>query len=178
MSDSAEISLPRRQFLRAQFLKSLQSEQVKTQGFQGIRPPWSVVEQDFVANCTHCGDCLKVCETQILVQGAGGFPEVKFSYGECTFCGECLKACQQPVFRSMTEIPWEHRITIEASCLVLKGVECRSCEDSCPQRVIRFKRELGGLARPQLTLSNCNGCGACMSICPVTAIKLVRNQHE
>ncbi|MCL7790783.1 ferredoxin-type protein NapF, partial [Pasteurella multocida] len=44
-------NVSRRHFLRGQFLTSLQSEKVKIQGFQGIRPPWSVDEQRFIQDC-------------------------------------------------------------------------------------------------------------------------------
>lgn len=168
-----EQHLPRRQFLRGGFLKSLQSDTVKQQGFQGIRPPWSVNESDFVTNCNRCGDCIKACETQILVVGDGGFPEVRFSQGECTFCQKCVEVCQQPVFLDVKETPWFHKIDIQPSCLAFNQVECRACEDNCESRAIRFKREIGGIAKPQVTLDSCNGCGACLAVCPVSAVKIL-----
>ena len=76
----------RRQLLRGQFLQSLHSENAKIQGINAIRPPWSVNEADFTDKCTRCGDCILVCETQIIVKGDGGFPEIQFDKGECTFC--------------------------------------------------------------------------------------------
>lgn len=171
--------LLRRQFLRGEFLKTLQSETVKLQGFQGIRPPWSVDESAFVAGCTRCHDCIAVCETQILVRGDGGFPEVKFAHGECTFCQKCVDVCKQLIFRPHlgegAEAAWQHKIEIQANCLAFNSVECRACEDNCEVRAIRFKREIGGVAKPYLHLEHCNGCGACLSICPVSAVKILRD---
>lgn len=178
-----EKNLPRRQFLRGGFLTALQSECVKTQGFQGIRPPWAKLEVDFVAGCTRCGDCIFVCETQILVKGDGGFPEVKFALGECTFCQKCVEVCKQPIFRphfsqtnsgEQAEQPWSHKIEIQSRCLAFHAVECRTCEDNCESRAIRFKREIGGIAKPQVDLESCNGCGACIGVCPVSAVKILR----
>ncbi|WP_273395738.1 ferredoxin-type protein NapF [Actinobacillus porcinus] len=178
-----EKNLPRRQFLRGGFLTALQSDRVKTQGFQGIRPPWAKLEVDFVAGCTRCGDCISVCETQILVKGEGGFPEVKFALGECTFCQKCVEVCKQPIFRphfsqpnlgEQAEQPWSHKIEIQSGCLAFHAVECRACEDNCESRAIRFKREIGGIAKPQVDLESCNGCGACIGVCPVSAVKILR----
>lgn len=166
--------LPRRQFLRGGFLKTLQSETVTQQGFQAIRPPWSVNEVEFTSGCNRCGDCVKACETQILVIGDGGFPEVRFTQGECTFCQKCVEACQQPVFRELSESPWFHKIEIQPGCLAFNSVECRACEDNCESRAIRFKREIGGIAKPQVNLEDCNGCGACLSVCPVSAVNILK----
>ena len=164
--------IPRRQFLRGGFLTSLQSQQIKQQGFRGIRPPWSVDENDFITACTRCGDCIQVCETQILIKGSGEFPEVSFAQGECTFCHKCVESCRQPVFRPTDELPWLHKVEISDTCLIKQKVECRSCGDSCEMRAIRFKPALGGIAQITLNEADCNGCGACISSCPVSAIKI------
>ncbi|OOF57708.1 ferredoxin-type protein NapF [Rodentibacter myodis] len=165
-------NLPRRQFLRGKFLASLHTKKEQIQGFEGIRPPWSVANNEFIAQCTRCGDCVDICETQILVKGEGGFPEVRFDKGECTFCGKCVEICQQPIFRSLTGLPWEHKIEIGASCLAQRHIECRACQDNCPQNAIRFRLQMGGVAQPIVDLESCNGCGACVKTCPVDVIKI------
>lgn len=168
---TADVS--RRSFLRGHFLKSLQSEKVLQQGHNAIRPPWADLA-NFLENCTGCQQCISACEMQILVKGAGGYPEVDFQQGrgECSFCQACVKACDAPVFRPTTEQPWAHKVTIEAACLAFNGVECRRCEESCEPRAIRFTREIGGVAKPTLDLARCNGCGACISSCPIAIIKV------
>lgn len=167
-------SLPRRNFLRGQFLNALKSEQVKQQGQSVIRPPWADLA-NFAAKCTACNQCVLACETQILQQGANGYPEVNFSLGkkECSFCQACVKACEAGVFRPTDEPPWTHKVAIQAGCLTKFSVECRSCEDSCEVRAIRFQRKVGGVAEPVVNLESCNGCGACLSACPVQAIQIV-----
>ena len=164
--------LSRRRFLRGGFLASLQSQQIKQQGPRAIRPPWAVNESDFTTACTRCGDCIQVCETQILIKGDGGFPEIQFDKGECTFCQKCVLVCEQPIFRSLEEEPWAHKVEITTQCLTENRVECRSCQDSCPMNAIRFRLQLGGVAKPILDLESCNGCGACLSVCPTKAIKI------
>ena len=161
----------RRGFLRGRFVKSLQTESEQL-GFNGIRPPWAVDNVLFVESCTRCGDCIAACETQIIVKGEGGFPEIHFSNGECTFCQKCVQVCEQPVFRAVTEQPWQHKVEIGEGCLTQHRIECRSCQDSCPMSAIRFRLQMGGVAQPVLGLESCNGCGACLSSCPVNAITI------
>ncbi len=178
MTDFAEHSLPRRSFLRGHFLKSLQDKKTVQQGHHAIRPPWTDLA-NFFDKCTACDKCVTACETQILVKGAGGYPEIDFMHGrgECTFCQSCVNACKETVFRLTTETPWEHKVEIKESCVAFHGVECRGCEDSCENRAIRFKREIGGTATPYLNLASCNGCGACISSCPVSVIKVMYQEY-
>lgn len=147
---------------------------MKVQGQNAIRPPWTDLA-NFYEKCTACNGCIDACETQILKRGAGGFPEVDFMLGkgECTFCQACVKACEADVFRAVTETPWLHKVEIQSGCLPSLGVECRSCEDSCEARAIKFRRQLGGISSPQVLLENCNGCGACLSTCPTQAVQIL-----
>lgn len=144
------------------------------QGHQAIRAPWTDLA-NFFNQCTACNKCISACETHLLVKGAGGYPEVDFMQGrgECTFCQACVKACEAKVFRSTDEEPWQHKVEIQQSCMAFSGVECRSCEDSCESRAIRFKREIGAIAKPFLNLESCNGCGACISSCPTSMIRVM-----
>ena len=85
---------------------------------------------------------------------------------------KCVLVCEQPIFRSLEEEPWAHKVEITTQCLTENRVECRSCQDSCPMNAIRFRLQLGGVAKPILDLESCNGCGACLSVCPTKAIKI------
>lgn len=173
-----ETDLSRRGFLRGEFFTSLQSQTVKQQRFNGIRPPWAVENTVFTEGCTRCGDCISVCETGIIVKGDGSFPEIRFAEGECTFCRKCVDICRQPVFRVAEELPWSHKIEITDSCLSRNQTECRICEDSCEMRAIRFKPMLGKTAQINLNPDSCNGCGACIRACPINAIKLSYQQNS
>lgn len=167
-------NLPRRAFLRGRFLTSSQQENMPR--FDAVRPPWSIGEREFIDKCTRCNACLTVCETKILIKGEGGFPEVRFDNGECTFCQKCVEACQQPVFRSVDETPWEHKVRIHEHCLTQHRIECRSCQDSCSMSAIRFRLQSGGVAQPWVEMEQCNGCGACIQSCPVSAIKILKHE--
>lgn len=173
MSELTQQTLPRRAFLRGQFLNTLKTEQAVLQGFDVIRPPWADLA-NFLEKCTACGRCVFACETKIIKQGAGGFPEVDFTLGEgeCTFCEKCVKACPEPVFFETCESAWSHKVTVSEYCLLQQKIECRSCGDACPERAIRFRPSLGGIANLQLDLTACNGCGACLKVCPTKAITI------
>lgn len=175
LTQFTEKSLSRRHFLRGNFLKSLKSDQQKQQGLNAIRPPWGDLDH-FLQRCTGCHQCVVACETGILIKGQGGYPEIDFSQGkqECSFCQRCVNSCPEGVFRPTSEMAWQHKVDIAPSCLAQNGIECRSCQDSCEPRAIRFKREIGRIATPILALENCNGCGACLAHCPSQSITILR----
>ncbi len=162
----AGINSQRRQLLRGRFNRP-----------GVIRPPWSIDEAAFVDGCTRCGHCAQQCPEQILQMGSGGFPEVNFSLGECTFCADCVSACEASVFYSTLQVPWKNQAKIDNSCLVQQSVVCRSCAEQCEPEAIRFQLRLGGVAMPEIDLSRCNGCGACVSVCPTRAITVVA-EHD
>ncbi|WP_071608912.1 ferredoxin-type protein NapF [Entomohabitans teleogrylli] len=142
-----------------------------------FRPPWSGDEHHFVDHCTRCNACITACETRVIERGAGGYPEVNFSNGECTFCYACASACPQALFSTRETTPWHYRIAVNDSCLARHQIECRSCEDTCETRAIRFRPTLSGTARPEIEPADCTACGACIAGCPASAIQM-RNHDE
>ncbi|CAH0532891.1 Ferredoxin-type protein NapF [Vibrio stylophorae] len=134
--------------------------------------PWLISEQSLTDGCTQCGACLRACETQMIIRGDGGFPTVDFNLAECTFCYQCATHCPEPLFQEQQHPPWQLKVAIDASCLAYHNVECRSCADSCEAIAIRFRPSLGKTAQPLLDLDACTGCGACQSVCPVSAIQM------
>ncbi|MCK6263905.1 ferredoxin-type protein NapF [Vibrio sp. ZSDE26] len=139
-----------------------------------LRLPWLKSSSNFVNDCTRCGKCIENCENKIIIKGEGGFPTLDFSIDECTFCYQCAEVCPEPLFESQNSEPWRAEIVINDKCLAFKNIECRSCSEVCESRVIQFKPELGKVAQPKLNLDECNGCGACVSVCPTSSIN-VRN---
>lgn len=135
-----------------------------------VRLPWLKDAESFTHECTRCGDCSEACETQIIVKGDGGFPIIDFSKGECTFCYRCAEACPEQLFTAVEQRPWNAKAEIQQSCLAHQQVECRSCGDMCEPMAIQFKLSAGRVAMPTVNLEDCNGCGACVAVCPSTAI--------
>ncbi len=140
-----------------------------------VRPPWALFEAQFIEACQRCDDCIGVCPEKILRRGSGGFPQVDFAAGGCTFCGDCARLCEYGALvfgGDPNQLPWRLRVAIEASCLSLNGTVCRSCGEVCEEHAIRFRLEVGGIARPLLDAGECNGCGQCLSVCPVGSIRI------
>jgi ferredoxin-type protein NapF len=151
--------LTRRQFLRGKFGESA-----------SLRPPWAAAEPEFLARCTRCDACLDACPEHILVRGSGGFPVVDFTQRGCTFCGACVDACKPHALERTAAPPWAVKASIGASCLALNRVVCSACGERCEARAIRFRPALGAAPTPAIDPDRCTGCGACVAVCPVSAI--------
>ncbi|WP_149865144.1 4Fe-4S binding protein, partial [Salmonella enterica] len=46
----------------------------------------------------------------------------------------------------------------------------------CEPMAITFRPTLSGINQPQIDSQACNGCGECVAICPVSAIKAENHQ--
>jgi ferredoxin-type protein NapF len=132
--------------------------------------PWAV--EAFEGMCRRCDDCIHACEEAILTIGDGGFPTVDFARGSCTFCGACAAACRYGALDRAVSPAWQIRPTVGGDCLSRRGVTCRSCGDACESRAISFQLALGGRALPQVDPVTCNGCGACVAVCPTQAVQI------
>jgi ferredoxin-type protein NapF len=139
--------------------------------------PWLKNTDQFFDRCTRCGECRVACPQKIITIGEGGFPSVDFTLDECTFCYQCASACPEPLFTAKESVPWQLQADINQHCLALQNIECRSCQESCETAAITFYLEVGKVAQPTITAEDCNGCGACVSICPTAAIQ-VSNRHS
>jgi len=140
-----------------------------------LRPPWLLDVHSFTDACTRCGRCAELCPEKILVPGDGGFPMVDFSLGECTFCGQCTTDCEAKLFHLDINSPstgWTHKAAVSERCLTNFGVMCRSCEDTCEPRAIRFPLSAGVVPGPVINADSCTGCGACIGPCPEQAISM------
>lgn len=96
--------------------------------------------------------------------------------GACTFCGGCAEACVDGAFLAAEmrsgSSPWPWRAVIADTCLARRGIACQSCKDACPADAIAFRYQAGGIATPDLSLAQCDGCGGCVAPCPAVAIAL------
>jgi ferredoxin-type protein NapF len=146
-----------------------------------VRPPGALPENQFIDACTRCHNCIDKCPQDIIIKGSGGLPEIDFKLNECTFCNLCIDACDEPALSNSATPPWHLELTLADSCLAIKQVVCQSCQDVCDQRAISFPLHAGKVAVPEINQTDCNGCGACISICPSDSLKLQPRQdipHE
>nr|WP_082562829.1 MULTISPECIES: ferredoxin-type protein NapF [unclassified Rhizobium] len=140
-----------------------------------IRPP-GTISSNF-QSCTGCGLCVERCPTGV-IKLVDGRPSLDFTSAECTFCGECRLACPEPVFEPEGALRFDHFASITDACLAKRDIACQSCGESCPENAIRFKPRLGGPFIPYLDEHACIGCGACVRVCPVSAITVKIRQLE
>lgn len=141
-----------------------------------LRPPWALAEAAFEQSCTRCDACIDACPTEVLGRGGGGFPEADFKRSECNFCGDCVTVCAPGALTRANPgaAPWAHVAAIGQNCFALRRIECRACGEACAESAIRFELRLGAVARPVVNATLCNGCGACVRVCPAEAIHMTR----
>ena len=111
-----------------------------------IRPPGARNEQDFLATCARCAQCMKVCPTNVIqpavfAAGVEGFftPELDYRRAYCDWnCNECGKVCPtQAIQRLAIE---KKRVTIigrayidRSTCIPWsEGRQCLVCQELCP----------------------------------------------
>jgi len=154
----------------------LQSESGRTNN-RLIRPPGSLPEERFVAACTGCGECLKVCpnnalQSTFMEAGLAGLytPRLVPRIGYCEeFCNFCGRVCPTEAIRP---------VTIEEKRLIQVGVAhinktrciawdtdkvCLVCNEQCSYQAIVGDDK----KRPVVKEEKCTGCGICENKCPV-----------
>jgi ferredoxin len=158
-----------------------------------IRPPGSLEEEEFLARCIRCGDCMKVCPTAAiqpasLEAGLEGSwtPVLNMSLGYCDYeCNLCSQVCPTHAIRQI-DVAEKQKIKIGLAyidrnrCLPWAYARtCLVCEEHCPtpKKAIWFEEvEVRNLAGEKLTVKQphvdpdlCIGCGICVAKCPVRA---------
>ncbi|PKG75794.1 ferredoxin-type protein NapF [Shewanella sp. GutCb] len=135
-----------------------------------VHLPWVKKDIEFTDECTRCNKCIQACETNIIIKGDGGFPEVDFNIDECTFCQRCVDVCPEPLFTDTSAAPWEVTASIQDTCMAYQGIWCQSCKDACDVSAISFTMAIGKAPQPNIDVDACTGCGACVAPCPSNAI--------
>ena len=138
-----------------------------------IRPPGARPEEEFLARCSRCGRCVKVCPAECLfpMPLEAGFiafltPRVIPRQAKCELCLSCQEVCPtgaidrvplKQVKMGLAELDrrrclaWaEHRL-------------CLLCREQCPAHAIEVDAE----NRPYINEKLCVGCGGCENGCPL-----------
>ena len=156
-----------------------------------VRPPGAKLERDVLALCTRCGQCMKVCPTNVIqpsVSKAGieGLftPEMDYRVAFCDWsCNECGKVCPTGTIDPLT---LERKRTTKIGrayidknrCIPWADAKtCLVCQELCPvpdKAIVITTAEVvapGGkrltLGRPEVIAEKCIGCGVCENACPV-----------
>jgi ferredoxin-type protein NapG len=138
-----------------------------------LRPPGALKpDEDFLAACTGCGDCLPVCPPSCIItvehEDGRNIPVIDPSAKPCYLCTElpCIAACEPG---ALIDPGGPERVRLGIAkidpkrCVTFKGQSCRSCYTACPypDRAIMM---IG--ARPLIGSGACTGCGLCEHACP------------
>jgi len=142
-----------------------------------IRPPGSLPERQFVAACTGCGECLKVCpnnalQCTFLEAGLAGLytPRLVPRIGYCEeFCNFCGRVCPTAAIRSLS-IEEKKRVQMgvahidKTRCIAYdKDKICLVCNEQCSYQAVEGDEK----KRPRVIEEKCTGCGICENKCPV-----------
>ncbi|OHD62823.1 MAG: hypothetical protein A2176_03000 [Spirochaetes bacterium RBG_13_51_14] len=155
-----------------------------------LRPPGALPEEEFVQRCIRCGNCMKVCPTNVLQpssigKGLGGTwsPVLDTRRGYCEYqCNLCGKVCPTDAIRELT-IKHKQQFKIglgvfnKKICLpYAKGENCIVCEEHCPvpDKAIKIRTSMvrGKLIKlPYVDTDLCIGCAICELKCPTAPDK-------
>jgi ferredoxin len=152
-----------------------------------IRPPGSRAEEEFLARCIRCGECMRVCPTgglQPALSEAGmeGFwtPVLIPRIGECVpGCNACGDVCPTQAIERFVpdEKYWLYMGTASidrSRCIAWAyGKRCVVCEEVCTYKAAYTKVE-GGRLVPFVDEGVCVGCGLCERYCPVQPVAAIR----
>jgi polyferredoxin/formate hydrogenlyase subunit 6/NADH:ubiquinone oxidoreductase subunit I len=155
-----------------------------------IRPPGSRGEREFLARCTACGLCMKVCPTgglqpSVVEAGLEGLwsprlvPEIGYCDYECNLCGQVCPT--EAIAHLELEEKQKTRIGLAAfdttRCIPYTyGRECIVCEEHCPipdkaiftveVEIVLRDGQRKTVKQPKVDPDKCIGCGVCEHVCP------------
>jgi len=157
-----------------------------------IRPPGALKEGAFVDRCIRCGNCMKVCVTNViqpamLESGLQGIwtprliPEIAYCEYNCNLCGN---VCPTGAIPSLSvEVKKKTKLGIatvnRSICLAWEHKEeCIVCEEHCPvpdkaikliEEVVKGKK----IFKPYVDKNMCIGCAICQNKCPVRPARAI-----
>lgn len=173
-----------------------------------IRPPGAITENEFIAQCIRCGECVRICATSgkclqiaFLETGWEGLltPLAKFRYGYCEYnCNLCGQICPTKAIQPLTlaekqKVKMGKAIFLKERCIPYRVNEnCLVCEEHCPlpDKAIKvipqeYIDPLNGskhiVLYPHVDENLCIGCGICENKCPLNGeagIVVIREGEE
>ena len=162
-----------------------------------VRPP-GARENDFLAKCIRCAECVKVCPTGVLQpslfeSGVEGFwsPILRTRLGYCDYsCNACGQICPTGAIPPLT-LEQKRQTVIGTAyidqnrCIPWASYRpCVVCEEMCPvpDKAIRLEAvevispegKKVRVQRPRVVPDLCIGCGICEYKCPLTGSAAIR----
>lgn len=160
----------------------LRGTQVKDKFKYLIRPP-GATEDEFLAKCIRCGQCIKVCPNNALhltMKGGIGSmltPILIPRIGNCDWdCNSCGKVCPT---QAIPKLSLEEKRQQKLGTAVVNTetcIRCFICIQKCPVKGAVVQGTIEGLRGkyPIVDASKCIGCGLCEFVCPVKGEAAIR----
>ena len=155
-----------------------------------LRPPGALPEAEFIQRCIRCGNCMKVCPTNVLTPSpieldprSAWSPVMDTRQGYCEYqCNLCGQVCPtEAILKQTVEEKKKTNIGIavfdKEVCLpYAKGQNCIVCEEHCPvpEKAIKLRKTLirGNIINlPVIDKTLCIGCVICEYKCPTSPDK-------
>lgn len=157
-----------------------------------LRPPGAVREDQFLARCIRCGECMRACPQHALQPALMQFgveqmwtPVLTPRIGYCEYnCTLCMQVCPTGALEILSRrakqlVRIGTAIFDKNRCIPwAENAECLVCEEVCPTPVkaIQMRIEpipddnnvVRPIKRPYIVESYCIGCGICENKCPVS----------
>ena len=139
-----------------------------------VRPPGALSEAPFLAACTRCGECERVCPVHAIrplgtEHGlAAGTPALELNLTACIMCADmpCAAACPTDALAVPDDVWHSVKMSWVAidteCCITYRDVSCGVCARACPVGESALAIDAAG--HPVLG-DACTGCGACISSC-------------
>ena len=141
-----------------------------------LRPPGALPEEEFLATCILCQECIRVCPARglkpALLEGglrALGTPYLVPREGGCQLNRNCPNLCARvcPVGAIQVIPPSKMKLGLarvdQRVCLAWdQGVRCLVCVEACPTEAA-----IPHQGRVTVDPLKCSGCGICERSCPV-----------
>jgi len=147
------------------------------------RPPGGQDESHLVSACIRCERCYEACPRHVIVpahveNGILGVrsPQLNFDNDYCDFCQQendgvplCVSHCPTnalnlPAGATQQTTIIGLAVLDPSTCLAYHDTGCQLCYDACPYNAIELQGG-GNRPHPAVIPENCNGCGACESVC-------------
>ncbi len=138
-----------------------------------LRPPGARPEEEFLARCSRCGRCAKVCPAECLFpmpleEGFLAFltPRLIPRQAKCELCLSCQEVCPTGAINRipLKQVKMGLAELNRRRCLVWTEQKlCLLCREQCPVHAVEVDEE----NRPYVNENLCVGCGGCENGCPL-----------
>ncbi len=192
-SAGKETDVRRREFFRKSFVQAadvvgevMRRMSAGSSGRKYLRPPGAVAEDEFLALCTCCDECIKVCP-HYAVRGADivdtglpiGSPIIDPREQPCMLCEDfpCIRVCKDGALvmpGRREDVRMGVAVVNKETCISGDIQFCQSCVIACPfpEEAIYMKD-----GKPVVNKDKCTGCGiceqACMTVNSACSIKII-----